>query len=195
MVLINAELARRAASGDITALRRRVDPVAGPRHRSKLRTWGGVGAAVAGVLLVQQRCDSASMSLQRALPAFRCSAGTAGRAPRSAKVLCGPRGGRLGAPGRSAGGTVNGDPLAIEAGPLGAFDVGPVYVFHGAPENEHVSTAGRRSGRLHEAEEPGGRPAGGMESVPIRSRPGRALSVVLLDVRRWHRGRRSGSAA
>ena len=41
----------------------------------------------------------------------------------------------------------------------------------GAPENEHVSTAGRGSGRLHEAEEPGGRPAGGMESVPIISRP------------------------
>ena len=72
--LLEAEIARRGASGDLAALRDRLQPGATPpraggapavpdasvglgRSRSAVRTWGGVGLAVGGLALVRQRCD------------------------------------------------------------------------------------------------------------------------------------------
>ena len=75
--LIEAELARRRASGDIAALRRQLEPASAPRRqasptqpsfddaprrRSMGRTWGGVGLMVAGLLLVQQKCDGITVN-------------------------------------------------------------------------------------------------------------------------------------
>ena len=58
--------------------------------------------------------------------------------------------------------------------------VGPVHVLHGAPENEHVSTAGRGSGRIHEAEEPGGRRPTGQSAASSRSKRSSAAAAAPL---------------
>ena len=70
--LLEAEISRRSASGDLAALgrqlgsasdaRRQASPTqlsfaGAPRRRSVGRTWGGVGLMVAGLLLVRQKCD------------------------------------------------------------------------------------------------------------------------------------------